>query len=268
MAKYTTEVRSICETAYGLQSTVGEPSVDTIVTSPAVLNTLFNFTFPIFDEEYRPVLEAKILKHYYTQEIGEETVGLWKLRMNTRLNEIMPYYNKLYESELLEFDPLKNMVYRKDGGRNGSTADGLNSLRTLGGSDTTASAGHSFTQDIRTSGTWDLFSDTPQGGIDGVEAAAGSLAGNGYLTDARKVYNDGKPDNSETNTTLNGSTTYGKTDTYAQTGTGTTAETYFENFNGLNGMTGSKALEEFRNTFLNIDMMIIEELQDLFMGVW
>lgn len=268
MAKYTTEVRSICEVAYGLENSVGQVSVNDIVSSPKVQRSVFNFSFPIFNEEYRPVLESKILKHYYTQEIGEETVGLWKLRMDTRLNEIMPYYNKLYESELIEFDPMKNTVYRKDGGRNGSTADGLNSLRTFGGADVTGTTGHSETETTMTSGTWDLYSDTPQGGIDGVEATAGSLSGNGYLTNARKVYNDGKPDNTETDTTGSATTTYGKTDTYNQSGTGTSTEAWFENFSGLNGMTGSKALLELRETFLNIDMMIIEELQDLFMGVW
>ena len=44
--------------------------------------------------------------HYYTREIGFETVGLWKLKLQTKLNEIMPYYNKLYETELLKYNPL------------------------------------------------------------------------------------------------------------------------------------------------------------------
>ena len=244
MAKYTTQVRSICETAYGLTDTVGEPSVNTIVSSFKVLSSVFNFDFPIFDESYRRPLEIKILKHYYTQEIGEETVNLWKLRLDTRLNEIMPYYNKLYESELLQFDPMINNRYRKDGGRTGQT------------SNQESSSGNSATETKMTSGTWDLYSDTPQGGINGVEAAAGNLAGNGYLSNARKVYNDGKPDNSTTSTS--GSVS----------GTGNSTESWFENFSGLTGMTGSKALNELRETFLNIDMMIIEELQDLFMGVW
>lgn len=268
MAKYTTQVRSICEVAYGLTDTVNEPSVDTIVSSYKVLSSVFNFNFPIFDEAYRRPLEIKILKHYYTQEIGEETVNLWKLRLNTRLNEIMPYYNKLYLSELLEFEPLINMDYEKTGNRKGNTTDKLDSLRSYGGSDVTESKGHAETETTMTSGTWDLYSDTPQGGIDGVEAAAGSLAGNGYLSNARKIYNDGKPDNTETDTDGTDTTTYGKTDTYGQNGIGTSNEDYFEKFHGLNGVTASKALQEFRETFLNIDMMIIEELQDLFMGLW
>lgn len=116
MSKYTTEVRFICEEAAGLIHSKGVDDVESIIQ--AAIPKIFNFDFPIFDESYRNVLETKILKHYYTREIGEETVGLWKLRMNTTLNEIMPYYNKLYESELLEFNPLYDVNYTREGSRN------------------------------------------------------------------------------------------------------------------------------------------------------
>lgn len=72
---------------------------------------IFEDDIPMFDESYRNVLFGKILKHYYTREIGFETYGLWKLKLNTKLEEIMPYYNQLYKSELLKFDPLVNTQY-------------------------------------------------------------------------------------------------------------------------------------------------------------
>lgn len=104
MSKYTTEVRFICETAAGKLESEGYLSIDSILTTAAP--KIFNFDYPIFDEKYRLVLEKKILKHYYTREIAHETVGLWKLHLDAKMNEIMPYYNKLYESELLDFNPL------------------------------------------------------------------------------------------------------------------------------------------------------------------
>ena len=109
MSKYTTEVRYICET-HG----VGK-NVDEIISSSAP--KIFDFNFPIFDESYRSVLCCKILKHYYTREIAHETVGLWKLRLNTVLNEVMPYYNQLYKSELLQFNPLYDVDYKREGNR-------------------------------------------------------------------------------------------------------------------------------------------------------
>ena len=104
MSKYTTEVRFLCESAAGKTESKGFSSIAEILSVAAP--RVFNFTFPIFDESYRLPLEIKILRHYYTREICEETVGLWKLRLQDKLNVIMPYYNQLYESELIKFNPL------------------------------------------------------------------------------------------------------------------------------------------------------------------
>lgn len=104
MSKYTTQVRFICESYSGLRESAGYNDVNEVINR--AIPKVFDFEFPIFDESYRNVLCKKILKHYYTREICEETVGLWKLRLDARLNEIMPYFNKLYKSELLEFNPL------------------------------------------------------------------------------------------------------------------------------------------------------------------
>lgn len=104
MSKYTTEVRYICETAAGYDESKGFDDVDQIIEDS--IDSIFSFDFPIFDENYRNVICTKILRHYYTREIGFETVGLWKLKLQTRLNEIMPFYNQLYESQLIKFNPL------------------------------------------------------------------------------------------------------------------------------------------------------------------
>lgn len=115
MSKYTTELRFICENYAGLTESVGGKGVPEVIQK--AIPKVFDFSWPIFDEAYRNVLCTKILKHYYTREIGEETVGLWKLRLDVKLNEIMPYYNKLYESQLLEFNPLYTVDYheKRDG---------------------------------------------------------------------------------------------------------------------------------------------------------
>lgn len=107
MSKYSTEVRFICESLAGYIEQQGYGSVDDILNTAAPL--VFDFDFPIFDEDYRLGLEKKILKHFYTREICAETVGLWKLWLNERMNLIMPYYNKLYESELIEFNPMHDV---------------------------------------------------------------------------------------------------------------------------------------------------------------
>lgn len=117
MAKYTTEVRSICESLSGLSESVGYSDIDKVIDG--AVPKIFDFHYPIYDEAYRNVLNTKILMHYYTREIGLETVGLWKLKLRTRLNEIMPYYNQMYKSAMLDFNPLYDTdittTYTKNG---------------------------------------------------------------------------------------------------------------------------------------------------------
>ena len=116
MSKYTTEVRYICETSAGQDHSSGYNKIDEILTAAAPV--IFSFPFPIFDENYRTTLEKKILRHYYTREICEETVGLWKLRLEDRLNMIMPYYNQLYSTTLFKFNPLYDADLYTVGDRN------------------------------------------------------------------------------------------------------------------------------------------------------
>ena len=123
MAKYTTEVRTICENYANLKESKGYNSVQSILNDS--WDKVFDFDFPIFDENYREPLCKKILKHFYTREIGEETVGLWKLRLDDRMNEIMPYYNQLYESELISIEPLVNYRVRNNGNSSKTGSDGV-----------------------------------------------------------------------------------------------------------------------------------------------
>lgn len=63
--------------------------------------------YPIFEESHRDVLNLKILKHYAFEEIGFETPDCWMFQIQNLMNEKMPYYNQLYWTESLEYDPLK-----------------------------------------------------------------------------------------------------------------------------------------------------------------
>jgi len=282
MSKYTTEVRFICETASGLGESKGYTDVDTIITN--AIPKIFTFTFPIFDENYRSVLEKKILKHFYTREICEETVGLWKLRLDTKLNEIMPYYNKLYKSELLEFNPLytanlsrvKKTDYNSNRNENENISDTSSSNRTTsnnGEVDTTNNSTTTGTgSGTSNNTTTDLYSDTPQGALSGVES-------NTYLTNARKITDNGSTSSNTSNTnsstgkvessesgTDNSTGTYGRT--RGNTDALTSTEDYLETIIGYEGANASDLLLKFRETFLNIDMLVINDLEDLFFQLW
>ena len=130
MSKYTTELRFICETKAGETESTGYNDVQDVIDNS--WDKIFNFDFPIFDENYREPLCKKIIKHYYTREIAEETFGLWQLRLDARMNEIMPYFNKLYNSELLTIEPLVNYRNNRSGNNTKTGSDGIAESATEG----------------------------------------------------------------------------------------------------------------------------------------
>lgn len=236
MSKYTTQVRFICETSAKLTESSGFNNIEDILDKS--WNKIFS-DFPIFDEKYRAVLCKKILRHYYTREICCETVGRWKLFLSDKMNIIMPYYNQLYQSELLKIQPLVSV--NRSVTHEGSGSETKTTNRN--GTNTNASRTDGTTD------TWSYYSDTPQGGINGLDS-------NDYLTNA--THNVGTD---STSSTLNGTTSDN------ETGTGNRSDSYVDNVLGYEG-NQSEMLLKFRETFLNIDMMIINELKDLFFTIY
>lgn len=236
MSKYTTQVRFICETSAKLSESTGFNDIETVLDKS--WDKIFS-VFPIFDEKYRSELCKKILRHYYTREICCESVGRWKLFLSDKMKNIMPYYNQLYQSELLKIQPLvsvdRSVTHEGSGSETKTTnRNGTNSSnsRTDGSTD-----------------TWSYYSDTPQGGITGLDS-------NDYLTNAtHNLGTDG------TSSTLNGTTSD------SETGTGNRSDSYVDNVLGFEG-NQSEMLLKFRETFLNIDMLIINELKDLFFTIY
>lgn len=343
MSSYTTEVRFICESEYNNKS-AGFNDINKILTE--VAPKIFNFDFPIFDEEYRLPLEVKILRTYYTREICEETVGLWKLRLQTKLCNIMPYYNQLYKSALMEFDVFADVNYTEvnDGlalnnlkkiinfqnlggvdtstytksGKEKSTTNyngGSSNTTSYEGKETNSTDYKGSEKDVSTT-TGNTTktpptkittkSDTPQGGLNG-------LISENYLTTAQKetyttneveTYNNIKNDTEKSFTGRNDTHTtqfqnrkdvntqkfadrndvntlefVNRSDTATQeklskNKTDENNEGWNKNDNTLtvkgkrNNLTYAEMLQKYRETFINIDKMIIDELSDLFFNLW
>lgn len=299
MSKYTTEVRYICEHFSGLSESVGYNDVEQVIKN--CLPKVFDFNFPIFDESYRSVLETKILRHYYTREIGLETVGLWKLKLSTKLNEIMPYYNKLYKSELIEFNPLydveltrerkiegkgtkdtENSENRSGSNNTETTQNNDSTVKETGGDKSTTNGTANGTQNQNTNGNGtNMYSDTPQGAI--TDLQAGRYLTNATIDSATNTFAGASSDTTtQTTENTNNSTVdssgsvdgttesdfNSKMDGFSNT-TLSNTEDYLERVIGSNGGENfSKRLNDYRSTFINIDMMVINELEDLFFGLW
>lgn len=200
MAKYTTQIR-------------------TIIQNQSDDFQLFGFTYPIFDEAYRPVLEAKIINRFFFREIGFETVGMFQHYLMTKMNEIMPYYNQLYQSQLIEVDPLVTHKFNDVQTRN--------------------TTGNAQAQSNSSGSSNEVYSDTPQGKL---------TIPQGYATSVTD--------------TLSGSE-----GTSAQTVTNT--DEYIRNLSGnQSGKSESELIMMYRNAIINVDEMILDRLNDLFMQIY
>ena len=211
MANFTTELRKIPKNEYDL----------------ALAN------YPIYDEPYRPNLNDKIYQHYYMREIGAETIDMFLFFLRRKMNEIMPYYNQLYESAKLKFDPLTSM---------GTTTESE--------SDSTSKATREQTDEGTSENTSNNKSRVVNSNLPQVR-----LAGNAdYATSAVDTIGEGTGSN------------IGTQKSNALTDAAENAKVK----SSTKGYLGSPAdlLQRYRNTMLNIDMMVIEELEPLFMQIW
>lgn len=239
--------------------------------------------YPIFDEAYRGALNDKIIKHYYFREIGFETAGLFKWHLNQKLNEIMPYYNQLYKSELIKFNPLYNVdrTAKNDGIKN-SNSNNIGNSKTTGSTDfntTNTGTNNEISNDSESafnnnkSKGKKVHSDTPQGllQIDSIDDEIYASDADYNKDESESV--DNKIHNA-TNTNINeskqtGNNTNNVSVDNIDSNTSNSTESYLMHVVGKEGSeTYSEMLIKYRQTFINIDMMIIDELADLFMNVY
>ena len=277
MSKYTTELRYLIENNFdiGLKD------------------------YPIFDENYRESLNQKIINHYYFREIGMETAELFKRYLNNTMREIMPYYNQLYKSELLEFNPFYNVdktvtadknnnsvsdFVGNISGKNTQTADTENTQTNNGKQQTTTAAtstGESVGNSTTTNKNKNVSSDTPQGflsinSIENETYASAAEMGNAESINTSKATSNNSETGMTDQTTADETKATGNSKSNATTETDTANKTTsndFENYishviGKSEGETYSEMLMKFRETFLNIDMMIIDELKTCFMMIY
>lgn len=70
-------------------------------------HTIFNFDYPLSSNINKEEFECLILNHYLMRRIGFETVTAFRIALGAKLNEIMPMYNKMFDS-FEDWDIFKN----------------------------------------------------------------------------------------------------------------------------------------------------------------
>lgn len=202
--------------------------------------------YPIFDEDYRETLNAKILSRYWFREIGQETPELFKRFLNRRMNEIMPYYNVLYKELQGGLDMTKNInMMTESTSTSQATSDRDNRHDETVNSSATAKT--STDSNGRT-----LNSSTPQMQLSGNDDYATAL------TDTNSVTSSDSSSSDSSGRRLQ------EIDKLSSTGT----DSYVQKVQGLTGLTGAQAFAQLAQSLMNIDVMILEDLAPLFFGLY
>lgn len=228
MARYTVQLRKIIET-------LGEDEVLSWFQDYDLSNYLTFDEIKVITDRgtWSPArLAQKIVDHYYMQEIGLETVALFKRKVKVAMQEIMEDKLPLIYSASLKYNPLTNVNYTE-------TYSGTSTSENSSTSDSTANS---------TSSGLTVNSDTPQGQISKSVILNGNYASS---TSANEI-----EDEATTNSSGESS------------GSGT--QDYTKHFEGNQGISATyqKMIQQYRDNIRAIDGEIIEDLRSLFMIIY
>jgi len=173
-------------------------------------------------------LAQKIVDHYLMEQIGFETMALFKHKVKITMNEIMESKLPLIYSRAIEYDPLVNVDYTETFSR------------------TIENEGSSSSNSSSNSSGLTVGSDTPQGQINKTDILNGTYASGTNASESEASVED------ETNASNSTDEDYTK---HVKGNSGVSA-------------TAQKMVEQFRDNIRAIDYEIIKELEDLFMIIY
>lgn len=190
---------------------------------------LFDFDYNLYDNELKSAFEKKFIDHFYFYEIGLTPIARFKKALQIKLNDIYPYFKQLYQTELRCNDI--DFMLNKDLKEQYT--------RELTGNSSVNQSSTSTSNDT----SLNINNDTPQNKIDDLDQ---------FMTSASKNTDNSTMNSSGTNSAENNST-----------------ETYSLVSQGNIGVTSSaELLDKWRSVLINIDQLIFEECNDLFMLIY
>ena len=189
---------------------------------------LFDFPYNLYDNDLKPWFQEKFFQHFMFYEIGFDTIGMFKQRLMSKLNDIFPYYKQLYETEIRSkgIDFMLNKDLKE-----------------------------SYVRELTSNSNSNQESNVSSNSLSTAGQLTPSLIANSQKID--KFMDSAQKDNSSSNSTSTGESN------------GNSREEYTLTSQGNIGITSSaELLTKWRETLLNIDLMIFEECNDLFMQIF
>lgn len=257
--KYTAELREFFDQYY----------VDPMTTAQLIeagRANLFDFTYPLYNAGVKTQFETGIIRQFFFREIGFDTFGIFKFRLENWLNLNMPYFNKLYLSIAIEDEksPLdnsnRNETYTKTIDRDNTVA--INDLEKVTDANGTSSSDADNTTNRFNR---DILSNTPDTRLQLATGEDGSGM-TGIIEYASQIDENKSIDKiiSSVDDTTTAKTTETTNGTTVQTDNKT--ETYTQEAHGKIGIQSyAHLLKEYRENLARVDKMLYREINELFM---
>lgn len=238
---------------------------------------LFDFPYRFDDEKFKSELEQAVIGYYYFNEIGQETPDRFKHKFRSRWLRIIPYYNDLYNSTLLEYDHFKTtaLTEKLEGVRsNENTQTNTTESESSGTTNTLADGTTASTQTTDSLSTDSGTSSTDTQAKDS-RYPQQNIQNNSFIANAGDSHSESE--NTNTNTSDSTTTQSGTTssegsstsnDTSQSSGqsntTGLENNEYTKVIEGLSGYTYQDLIRKERENLINITEMIIAEMKPCF----
>lgn len=205
---------------------------------------VFNFDYPLSTNWNKEEFETMILNHFLMRRIGYETFTAFQIALNVKLNEIMPMYNKLYDSiaNWNLFNDGETVTRQQTDARTNTNITNNTVNETI--ADTIANTSGSTGTNTSATTSDQRHSDTPQNQIADVRDGK-------YVSDYRYNQDNGTLTSTETSTS---NTTDNKTDNKTDNTTSNTTD---------NNLTNESIIRT-QHDKINIYKQFLEEKQNLY----
>ena len=231
MANFTMEVREM----------MNHPLISGVFT--------FDYEFYSDNVQDKETFEKLFVSHFYFREIGFETPERFKMKLQSKLNLIMPYYRQL---ALTEWDKVRSIEQMMTSKNLTETTEHMQSIQ--GNSETQSNQSSSSNATQNTSSSNESKASNLADGV------SQSSLDDGYLTASGKAE---QIDTAQTESSGTGS----------QTLTGNneqqlTEKTTFTSNGDIGIQTPAYAITEWRKVIINLNQMLINECEDLFLKIY
>ena len=217
----------------------------------ALINGVFTFDYDFYSDNLhdKETFEKVFISHFYFREIGFETPERFKIKLQAKLNLIMPYYRQL---ALTEWEKVKSIEQMMTSKNLTETTEHTQSIQ--GNSETQSN------QSSTSNATQSTSSNNESKSSNLADGVSQSSLTDGYLTSTGKTE---QTDTSQSEATGNSSQSISGNNEQQLT-----EKTTFTSKGDIGVQTPAYAITEWRKVIINLNQMIIDECEDLFMKIY